>query len=120
MFAQGPLAQGGGCLAKNGKYKNITSGNDHDLVSLSSKVLVKVGIKISKKERDFLERLSRNITSGRYPIQKNWDLHKKPITSGNRRQTSLMVQSCDDDLFTSIFQKFKKPFEEKLDNLNKI
>lgn len=111
--------KGGGRLAKNGKYQNVTSKNDHDLVSLSNAVLGKLGIEISKEEQDFLERLSRNITAGRYPIQKNWDMQNEPIALGNRRQTSLMVPDYDDDLFASIVEKIREPFKEKLDNLKK-
>lgn len=111
--------KGGGRLAKNGRYRKIPSSRDHDLVSLSNTVLGKLSIEISKEEQDFLERLSRNITAGRYPIQKNWDLQNEPKVIGNRRKTSLMVPDYDDDLFALIVEKFRELFKENLDNLKK-
>lgn len=112
--------KGGGRLAENGRYRPVPWARDHDLVSLSNAVLGKVGMEISEQEQRFLERLSRNITAGRYPIQKNWDLQQKPIAGGNRRRTSLMVPDCDDDLFASIVGKFREPFKEELNKLQKI
>lgn len=65
----------GNQLVKKGKFIGMNGITSHHLPSLA-KTLTKTGIiSFDKNEYKILEELTRNITSGRYPIEKN--MHKQ-------------------------------------------
>ncbi len=100
--------KGGGKLVFDDKYQRIPDTNDHELFTLANAVSAKINLKLSANEDDFLKRLSRNIVSGRYPIQKNWQIHLQPQAGGDeRRDPDFMVPDFDNDLFNSIISKLK-------------
>jgi len=110
--------KGGGKLAYDGKYRKIPDTNDHAPLTLVDKVSEKIPLTLCADERDFLKRLSHNIVSGRYPIHKDWKIHKQPQAGGDKRRTQgLMIPNYDDDLYVSIVYKLKEPFKDDLKDM---
>jgi hypothetical protein len=65
----------GNKLIKNGTFVGVNGNTSHHLPSLA-KSIEKTGIiNFTKKDYKILEELSINITSGRYPVEKN--MHKQ-------------------------------------------
>jgi len=65
----------GNKLVQNGKFTGMNGIKSHHLPSLA-KTLAQTGIiSFDKNDYEILEELTRNITSGRYPIEKN--MHKQ-------------------------------------------
>lgn len=100
---KGLWLKGGGILVQNGKLKNIT-GNDHNLRSLANKVSKKIDLKISKEEKGLLDKLSRYIIAGRYPIPKKWQ---------NLKNIKFLGIPSDDRLFEKLVNRLIKIFEKK-------
>ena len=61
----------GGRLAEGGRYTRVLK-REHDLHKLAKKVSEKGHIDFTQRELDLLEQASYWITSGRYPIQKDF------------------------------------------------
>jgi hypothetical protein len=106
----------GNKLAKNGKYCPIPNAKDHDLLSLYNAIADNYQITLTKGEKDFINRLSGNITAGRYPIQRNLEKNRKPlVTAQLTRMPTVMILNPDNDYFHSIVEKIKVPLKGDID-----
>lgn len=107
----------GNKLAKDGKYYPIPNAKDHDLLSLYNTIADNHQIVLTEEEKDFINRLSGNITAGRYPIQRNLGKNRKPLATAqlNRLPPPLMIQNHDNDHFHAIVEKLKAPLKGEID-----
>jgi hypothetical protein len=97
-----------GRLAANGRYSGILKGNDHNLPAIAQKIDKAAPLNLSSKQRHFLERLARNITRGRYPVDKTIAEFIRPAATAGRRPKTpdlLLRHEYDDDsrLYESLF-----------------
>ena len=69
----------GGMLAKDGRYVGVLKKNEHRLHELAKAVSRKGQIIFTKRELELLEQVSYWITSGRYPIQREFS-HLVPFS----------------------------------------
>jgi hypothetical protein len=61
----------GNKLVENGNYIGVDGNKSHQLASLAKRVEKTGAVTFCAKDCEILEELSRNITSGRYPIEAN-------------------------------------------------
>lgn len=61
----------GNKLVKNGKFVGVNGDKSHHLPSLAKEIAKTGLIDFNEKDYKILEELSRNITSGRYPVETN-------------------------------------------------
>jgi hypothetical protein len=63
--------QSGNVLVKDGEYIGVNGNKSHRLESLARQIAKTGIVKFNKKDYKILEELSKNITSGRYPVETN-------------------------------------------------
>jgi hypothetical protein len=96
-----------GPLAKNGHYKGVGGAKGHDLLATANAISKVHDLELLSEEQDFIDRLSKNIIRGRYPIHKTWIHQLLPHAGGDRRRNQLMIPDHDDDLFNSVCAKLR-------------
>ena len=93
----------------------IPGVNDHDLVGLAKTISEVHDLGLTDKGQDFIERLSRNLFRGRYPIHRTWTHHLLPHAGGDgRRVPELMVPDYDDDLFNAVRARLRGFLREEI------
>jgi hypothetical protein len=103
-----------GRLSASGKYKGIPGTRDHDLVALAKTISQKRDLHLSPSELDFIDRLSKNLVRGRYPVHKTWAQELLPHAGGDRRRMQgLMVPDHDDDLFQTVWQRLRELLKDE-------
>ena len=108
---KGLWLKAGGTLASDGLYRKIPDTRDHDLVSVSTAVSSKSHLEITAPERDLLRRLSVAISSGRYPIPKNWETQKfKHLPRGEFHSGLLWRLPSDEATYVKLTDKLQKAF----------
>jgi hypothetical protein len=104
----------GGVLAENGQYKKIPNTKEHDLLSLAGEVSKLINLDLSSQERFLLERLSISIMSGRYPIQRKWEIEKpRDLPTGDYGPLEIWYIPRDEIAFNTLVSKFKNKFKSR-------
>jgi hypothetical protein len=84
---KGIWVKNGHVLAKAGRFVGVPKVGDHQLAQLA----IAIGVKLSAKEKDVLQRLSEFVLfAGRYPIPKKWEKSRPVRVSGQKSSDGRM------------------------------